>query len=81
LRSRGWAIGSPPSARVFKAGGTGLPDGEMQYLGPQDPNKVSELLVFGGPSAVPAAAIAAFEKTTGEGGWSYFENRQTPSLR
>jgi hypothetical protein len=77
----GGSIAGLNNALLLLTDGTGLPDGQTQYLGAQESTKVNDLLVFGGPSAVPARAVAAFESATGVNGWSYFENRQTPVLR
>jgi len=77
----GGSVAGLNNALLLLTDGTGLPDGQTQYLGPRQPTKVNNLLVFGGPSAVPARAVAALESATGVNGWSYFENRQTPTLR
>lgn len=77
----GGSVAGLNNALLLLTDGTGLPEGETQYLGSAQAMKTDELLVFGGPSAVPARAVAAFQSATGESGWTYFENRQTPTLR
>ncbi|WP_370374622.1 cell wall-binding repeat-containing protein [Catenulispora sp. GP43] len=73
----GGSVAGMHNGLMLLTNGSTFPAREGEYL--QDPRGgVSEVLVFGGTTAVPPGAVTAFENATGESGWRSFDNRTAP---
>ena len=76
----GGAIAAAHGAPLLLSNGSTVPATELMRIRTQPYEAPDEILVFGGPKAVPDAAVAALEKATTRTGWVGHTNRVLPEL-